>query len=141
MNFPLDSVTDLPDDHRQALAATLEHMQVRDRSVSACNQLQCRQDVTMASHEALLAIPICIQSEDVQQPGGALLQGVHRGHAQQVSQLQRREGVLFLHCDPVNRRTEAGAVFWGLAYDVEASLLLMILLHNNGPDAVRGQVL
>lgn len=52
MNFPLDSVTDLPDDHRQALAATLEHMQVRDRSVSACNQLSAAR--TCQSHRMRL---------------------------------------------------------------------------------------
>lgn len=31
MNFPLESVQELPDDARGALAAALEHMQVRDR--------------------------------------------------------------------------------------------------------------
>lgn len=33
MNFPLDAVAELPDDAKQALAATLESMQVRDRRV------------------------------------------------------------------------------------------------------------
>ena len=31
MNFPLEAVTELPDEHKAMLAASLEHMQVRDR--------------------------------------------------------------------------------------------------------------
>ena len=30
MNYPLDSVVEMPDQQKMALAATLEHMQVRD---------------------------------------------------------------------------------------------------------------
>eukprot|EP00798_Chlamydomonas_sp_ICE-L_P028252 gene28252-31357_t len=50
MNFPLDSVTDLPDEHKMALAATLEHMQVRD-SLKMYNNLvercfkECTEDM------------------------------------------------------------------------------------------------
>lgn len=48
MNFPLDSVQDLPDDAKMALGSALEHMQVRDRQATvrqtrhANNDLRCR---------------------------------------------------------------------------------------------------
>lgn len=38
MNFPLDSVQDLPDDAKMALAGALEQMQVRDRLVSLAHR-------------------------------------------------------------------------------------------------------
>lgn len=34
MNFPVESMADLPDDHKAAFLGQLEHMQVRDRSVT-----------------------------------------------------------------------------------------------------------
>jgi hypothetical protein len=33
MNFPVEAMADLPDEHKAAFLAQLEHMQVRDRCV------------------------------------------------------------------------------------------------------------
>jgi hypothetical protein len=34
MNFPVEAMADLPDEHRASFLAQLEHMQVRDRCAS-----------------------------------------------------------------------------------------------------------